>query len=1364
MSLDFVFAQRENFRNFKKSENRKDNMKFSGIFKKYLSTTTLLIAGTALVFADDAASKETTTAASAIEEAAAENLTDTTADTAEVTETDETEDNEEESSDDDEDGEEEEEEEDENALSSGGTNFDGVGLDSVSVAGTTVLAAEAVSDGDSDSDSDSDSDGSVTITQEKIAATNSELDDYESYFLTATLFTVTDAVSNFVISSDGTLSGDAFVVDGTDSYANLLFTGDGTVTVTDIKIDTGTLTSTDLSGKSLIVAGNTSVIIDGVNTTASGSGTNGALNLGLSLSVGTYSSDTVDDDGNLISNTATLTFSGGSRVQTTEINSVVGANGQTGILNVEDEGTELYVYALTLGAGATVLTTTASSGEYNSVYLQSSEAYTALLGDVTAGAGIVNVTGGAKLYLGFGGDDTDDDTTAGLQINDGTVTVSGSGSELIFADGCILEMDSDFTETVEGTCESSLVISGGGKVYTEDGGTLSSIQIGTYLTATSSVIKMTVTGDGSSLDLMSSGIISFLSADNEHSVDLSSGDLSVAVSDGATASFETSDSIEICYLAGYAGTVEAKFSADGEGSTLTLAAGGDVIVARSPIEETSPDSFTVDISATNGGAIALSGDEVTFGYAYSRSSSGLLTVNVSASGGGSVTVTAAGDLYASRGAGDISFSSSGSGSVVTMTTGEGENAYFCYRTGSNGADTQSVSVSASDGGEVSVTASSKFYFAYVTKSSFSGSINISASDGGKVSLTSGSTFYLVYFTAGAELTSAEVSATSGGTVALSSGEDMYVANAKRGLDLDISADGSDSLLSMTSAENLYIGYDACTASNTTDDFSVSVSVTDGGAVVASADSGTLYIGEKTGAGAMNTSVTVSADGAGSTAALSGGNIYIGYVNKNTASGSLDIDISATNGGAVSINASNGSITAARGYTADDVANVSFIASGSDTDGNASTLTLTASDCIYLARDATSSSSYTGTTTASVTVSDGASAALSATTIYVGYQASGAYGGSVATLTASGENSSLTLTASAASDDDDGTIYFGYTASTNTATQTVSLVVSDGASATLSADNIYLGTQYTSSTTGALSATLSATGTNSVLSLSGTLIETAAYYATDDLAVSISASDGATLSTDADQFVLQNATLSVSGADSDGNSATWKASGKISVDDDTATATIAAGGAFYGEDDASLTAGTLTIAGGELSGTLTIAGGTVALSDNATVSAAVNVVVLETYLLSAVTASDSTTASAKAATISVTAVSDDSSDVTVAVSSDGTATVATGTTVTISADVDYVQTLVNDLVAGTAVEYNFQLFDAAAIAALAEAGVTVELDEIWDTFTEIEATLSTSTGVLTLTLAIPEPSSFALLAGTFALALAASRRRRSRKAA
>lgn len=1327
MLLDVVFAQRENLRNFKKSEDRKDDMKFSGIFKKYLSTTTLLIAGTALAIADDAASKETTTAASAIEEAAAENLTDTTVDTAEVTETDEAEDNEEESSDDDdEDGEEEEEEEeeDENALSSGGTNFDGVGLGSVSVAGTTVLAAEAVSDSDSDSDSDS----SVTIEQERIAATNSELDGYENYFLTAMLFTVTGTVSNFVISSDGTLSGDAFVVDGTDSYANLLFTGDGTVTVTDIKIDTGTLTSTDLSGKSLIVAGNTSVIIDGVNTAASGSGTNGALNLGLSLSVGTYSSDTVDDDGNLISNTATLTFSGGSRVQTTEINSVVGANGQTGILSVEDEGTELYVYALTLGAGATVLTTTESSGEYNSVYLQSSDAYEALLGDVTAGAGIVNVTGGAKLYLGFGGDDTedtDDDTTAGLQINDGTVTVSGSGSALIFADGCILEMGSDFTETVEGTCESSLVISDGGKVYTEDDGTLSSIQIGTYLMETSSVIKMTVTGDGSSLDLMSSGTISFLSNGSGDSVDLS-----VAVSDGATASFETSDNIEICYLNGYKGTIEAKFSADGEGSTLTLAAEGDVIVARPFITADSPDSFTVDISATNGGAIALSGDDVIFGYAYSRSSSGSATVNVSASGGGSVTVTAAGGLYASRSAGDISFSASGSGSVVTVTTGK--KAYFCYRTGNIGSNTQSVSVS--------------------------------ASDGGKVSLTSGTTFYLVYFTASAELTSAEVSATSGGTVALSSGEDMYVANTKYGLALDLSADGSDSLLSMTSAEDLYIGYDACTSPKTTDDFSVSVSVTDGGTVVASADSGTLYIGEKTGAGAMNTSVTVSADGAGSTAALSGGNIYIGYVNKNTASGSLDIDISATNGGAVFIDASNGSITAARGYTDDDVADVSFTASGSDTDGNASTLTLTASDYIYLARDATSSSSYTGTTTASVTVSDGASAALSATTIYVGYQASGACGGSVATLTASGENSSLTLTASAASDDDDGTIYFGYTASTNTATQTVSLVVSDGASATLSADNIYLGTQYTSSTTGALSATLSATGTNSVLSLSGTLIETAAYYATDDLAVSISASDGATLSTDADQFVLQNATLSVSGADSDGNTATWKASGEISVDDDTATATIAAGGAFYGEDDASLTAGTLTIAGGELSGTLTIAGGTVALSDNATVSAAVNVVVLETYLLSAVTASDSTTASAKAATISVTAVSDDSSDVTVAISSDGTATVATGTTVTISADADYVQTLVDDLVAGTAVEYNFQLFDADAIAALAEAGVTVELDEIWDTFTEIEATLSLSTGVLTLALAIPEPSSFALLAGTFALALAASRRRRSRKAA
>ena len=1326
-------------------------MKFSGIFKKYLSTTTLLIAGTALVFADDAANEETTTAASATEEAAAENLTDTTADTAEATETDEAEDDEEESSeDDDEDGEEEEEEDDENALSSGGTNFNGVGLDSGSVAGTTVLAAEAVSDGDSDSDSE----GSVTIAQERIAATNTSLDGYEDYFFDATVFTVTGTVGNFVVSSDGTSSGDAFVVDGTDSYANLLFTGDGTVTVTDIKIDTGTLESTDLSGKSLIVAGNTSVIIDGVNTDASGSGTNGALNLGLSLSVGTYSSNTVGDDGSLISNTATLTFSGGSRVQTTEINSVVGANGQTGVLNVEDDGTELYVYALTLGAGTTVLTTTVSSGEYNPVYLQSSESYAALLDGVTVGSGIVNVTGGAKLHIGYGNStttssDSDDSVdVGGLQICDGTVTVSGSGSELIFADGSILEIGE---EDASGT----IVISDGGKVYVEDDATLSSILIGNCgsvgVTNCGSVV-VTVTGEGSSLDLASSGDIEFVG----ETCGVASN-IDVTVSDGATASFEAANDLEIFSLDSiHTDDVEAKISVDGEGSTLTLAAGEDLIIARPYVSSVDAADTIVDISATNGGAIALSGGDVYIGSTRTRSSASPATINVSASGGGSVTVTAEGDLYASSSAGDVSFSASGSGSAVTITAQD--TSYFAYRTSSTGADTQSVSISASDGGKVSVTTGDAIYISYTTKTAYSGSVSISASDGGEVSLESGAEFYLIYFTASCDVT-ADVSAESGGTVALSSGDDMYIASMKYGNHtFYLSADGSDSSLSMmANGGNIYIGYDTCTSSSSTDDAVVVVSATGGAAVVASAVEGTLYIGEKTGAGALDTSVTVSADGAASTATLSGDNVYIAYVNKNTAKGTLIADISAMNGGDVSIAATDGSITVGRGYSAVDVVSVSLSASGSDSDGNASSLALTATEYIYLARDATSGSSYTGTTSASVSVSDGASATLSATDIYVGYQASSAYGGSVVELTASDKGSSLTLTAADA-------IYFGYTASTHTATQTVSLAVSDGASATLSAENIYLGTQYSSSTTGSLSATLSATGTGSSLTLSGTLIETAAAYATDDLAVSISASDGATLTTDAEQFVLQNATLAVSGADSDGNSATWKASGEISVDDDTATATIAAGGAFYGEDDASLTAGTLTIAGGELSGTLTIAGGTVALSDNATVSAAVNVVVLETYLLSVVTASDSTTASAKAATISVTAVSDDSSDVTVAVSSDGTATVATGTTVAISADVDYVQTLVDDLVTGTAVEYNFQLFDAAAIAALAEAGVTVELDEIWDTFTEIEATLSLSTGVLTLTLAIPEPSSFTLPAGIFALALAASRRRRSHRLA
>ena len=644
------------------------------------------------------------------------------------------------------------------------------------------------------------------------------------------------------------------------------------------------------------------------------------------------------------------------------------------------------------------------------------------------------------------------------------------------------------------------------------------------------------------------------------------------------------------------------------------------------------------------------------------------------------------------------------------------------------------------------------------------------SGGGTVSSADNATLDGIYIggtTFAAEQTNVSMTVTGTGSSVDLAADDVYIGDMGTvyadAASADVDFTVSDGATVSLSAGDLRVGYNS-SSSGTLD---TTVSVSGSGSSLSLTSSSEAYIG---GNGSSN--VTLLAEEGAALTISSSSSLYVARGSGTD----VNASVSAKSGGSVTLSSNN---TMRLGYTLSAGTGTNCVTFSADGEGSSLTLKNDASGGSIFLGDTLATDSDSSLT-ASLSVSDSAAATLSADYIILGSQYDPSTAGEITTaVSVTGTGSSLTIT----SDADGGAICLGYTASETAAAElSVSFSVSDGASATMSADYIAFGVQYSSSSTSSPYIAVSVTGTDSKLTLCGTYIGIGAlYYGSGSLNNSTDVSNGATFETSATATVLRNTTLTVGNdSDFDGSNATWRVSGEILVEDDTASATISSGGTFFGESDAVLGAGTLTVTGGELAGTLTIAGGTVALSDNATVSGAVSIVVCDNYLIS----SASSASARSSALISTVPVGDFLSDVvyleylfdavitsttgaseTVAVSSsDGSITFADTATVTISADADYVQTLVDDLVAGTAVEYNFQLFDADAIAALAEAGVTVELDEIWDTFTEIEATLSLSTGVLTLALAIPEPSSFALLAGTFALALAASRRRRSRKAA
>ena len=210
-------------------------------------------------------------------------------------------------------------------------------------------------------------------------------------------------------------------------------------------------------------------------------------------------------------------------------------------------------------------------------------------------------------------------------------------------------------------------------------------------------------------------------------------------------------------------------------------------------------------------------------------------------------------------------------------------------------------------------------------------------------------------------------------------------------------------------------------------------------------------------------------------------------------------------------------------------------------------------------------------------------------------------------------------------------------------------------------------------------------------------------------------------------------------------------------------TTVSAGTLVTSNSSALGTGAVTISGGTLqassdlaiSDALTIDGGSLLVDSEVTLTvSSIEIVLSDAYLTSTTTSDDSssTSSAAKSSTILLTSVADDDSGTTTVYAIDGEGTLSVEEII-ISFDED----LANEIAAlSTDATYTFSLA-ASAISGVDD--VTITLDGL-DTSSW---TASLSDGTLTLTYTIPEPGSFGLIAGTLALAFAASRRRRSRKA-
>lgn len=342
---------------------------------------------------------------------------------------------------------------------------------------------------------------------------------------------------------------------------------------------------------------------------------------------------------------------------------------------------------ITLGAGTSGLTafSGATYGENNGKlywtpkYLATDEQYEDAKARAADATGTINISDGAKMYVGEGNADRSNNK---LQIFNGAVNVDGSGSELILGNNCYLAMDPNYGTLPNGASgqkfsfNNAISVTNGGKVSVADGGKLYNFTAGVLYGERYNVkTDITVSGAGSEFSAETNGKVMLGGAQAAQSgITISDGvsDVNVSVADGATAKI-SGKTVDIGWDAsgGNSAKVDVDIAASGEGSSLEIEATDGSIFLNYRGDVTSK------LSAENGATLSL----VSLG----ASGSGWISVGDGATitaEGGTLETTATGGVLLTSGAklvleddavwtasGDVTLESGAEMTVSIATTG-----------------------------------------------------------------------------------------------------------------------------------------------------------------------------------------------------------------------------------------------------------------------------------------------------------------------------------------------------------------------------------------------------------------------------------------------------------------------------------------------------------------------------------------------------------------------------------------------------------------------------------------------------------------------------------------------------------------------
>ena len=278
---------------------------------------------------------------------------------------------------------------------------------------------------------------------------------------------------------------------------------------------------------------------------------------------------------------------------------------------------------ITLGAGTSGLTDfrgATTYGENNGKlywtpkYLATDEQYEDAKARAAEATGTINISGGAKMYVG---DENTDRSNNKLQIFNGAVKVDGSGSELILGNNCYLTMDPSYGTLPNGASgqefhfNNAISVTDGGKVSVADGGKLYNFTAGVLYGERYNVkTDITVSGAGSEFSAETDGKVMLGGAQAERpGITISDGvsDVDVSVEDGATAKI-SGKTVNIGWDAsgGDSAEVNVDIAADGEGSSLEIeATDGDISLNRQ-------GDVTSKLFAENGATLSLGASERIF--------------------------------------------------------------------------------------------------------------------------------------------------------------------------------------------------------------------------------------------------------------------------------------------------------------------------------------------------------------------------------------------------------------------------------------------------------------------------------------------------------------------------------------------------------------------------------------------------------------------------------------------------------------------------------------------------------------------------------------------------------------------------------